>query len=530
MLSINIKTFVLFSELSVMMASVILYIIVSLVAGGAVGALLMRLSQGRVAREKLRAELDLQAERNRSEELIADVQAGKKEIESLQEEVRIFLSEKSRLEAEGRALIEKYNEKNELCKQYAEEIVTLRHDVDEANAHRIRLEADYRALQEKLETQKAEIEKLHEQTLTQFKVMASNIMDEKSKAFKELNGESLKTILDPLNRDIENFKKQVTQCYETETRERTSLQEQIRQLTMQNEAMRREADKLSSALKGGSKVQGDWGEMILLNILQQSGLREGSDFEVQKAVEAQGDNSRPDAVLHFPNHGDMIIDSKVSFTAYDNYMNATTDEERKRYARQHLESVYGHIAELSRKDYPARNNRSPEFVIMFVPIESMFMLALDEARAQGKNLWHDAYMKRVIIMTPTNLVLAVRMLQDMWRQQRLEANIRAIKERAEKIYTQFISFAVDIDAVRANLDKAMTSCDSARRRLTSGNNNLIGQFEKMRHLGLEPKLPTGVSTMKTWTQLRDEAIGPDDIADMEGKNGEDVTALPAAES
>lgn len=124
----------------------------------------------------------------------------------MQEEVRIFLSEKSRLEAEGRALIEKYNEKNELCKQYAEEIVTLRHDVDEANAHRIRLEADYRALQEKLETQKAEIEKLHEQTLTQFKVMASNIMDEKSKAFKELNGESLKTILDPLNRDIENFK------------------------------------------------------------------------------------------------------------------------------------------------------------------------------------------------------------------------------------------------------------------------------------------------------------------------------------
>ena len=152
---------------------------------------------------------------------------------------------------------------------------------------------------------------------------------------------------------------------------------------------------------------------------------------------------------------------------------------------------------------------------MFIPIESMFMLALDEARAQGKNLWHDAYAKRVIIMTPTNLVLAVRMLQDMWRQQRLEANIRAIKERAEKIYTQFINFAVDIDAVRANLDKAMASCDSARRRLTSGNNNLIGQFERMRHLGLEPKLPGNTSTQKTWNQLREEALGAD--------------ALPAAE-
>lgn len=498
-----------------MMTSVILYIVVSLVAGLAVGALLMRVSQSGTTREKLRAELDLQVERNRNGELLAELQACKAVVERLQEEVRGLSSEKSRLEAEGRALTEKYNEKNELCKQYADDITALRREADEAHAARIRLDADYRALQEKLETQKAEIEKLHEQTLTQFKVMASNIMDEKSKAFKELNGESLKTILDPLNRDIESFKKQVAQCYETEAKERTSLQEQIRQLTMQNEAMRREADKLSTALKGGSKVQGDWGEMILLNILRQSGLREGADFEVQKTVDAQGDNSRPDAVLHFPNQGDMIIDSKVSFTAYDNYMNASTDEQRRRYARQHLESVYGHIAELSRKDYPARNNRSPEFVIMFIPIESMFMLALDEARAQGKNLWHDAYAKRVIIMTPTNLVLAVRMLQDMWRQQRLEANIRAIKERAEKIYTQFINFAVDIDAVRANLDKALASCDSARRRLTSGNNNLIGQFERMRHLGLEPKLPGNTSTQKTWNQLREEALGAD--------------ALPAAE-
>lgn len=498
-----------------MMTTVILYIVVSLAAGVCAGVLLMWLLQRRAERESLRTELDLQAERNRCGELQAELQEQKGVAEGLQAEVRLLAAEKSRLEAEGRSLAERYEEKTGLCRQYAEDMAALRREADAANAGRIRLDADYRALQEKLETQRVEIEKLHEQTLAQFKVMASNIMEEKSKAFKELNGESLKTILDPLNRDIESFRKQVSQCYDTESKERSSLQEQIRQLTMQNEAMRREADKLTSALRGGSKVQGDWGEMILLNILRQSGLREGADFEVQKTVDAQGDNSRPDAVLHFPNQGDMIIDSKVSFTAYDNYMNASTDEQRRRYARQHLESVYGHIAELSRKDYPARNNRSPEFVIMFIPIESMFMLALDEARAQGKNLWHDAYVKRVIIMTPTNLVLAVRMLQDMWRQQRLEANIRAIKERAEKIYTQFINFAVDIDAVRANLDKALASCDSARRRLTSGNNNLIGQFERMRHLGLEPKLPGNTSTQKTWNQLREEALGAD--------------ALPAAE-
>ena len=238
---------------------------------------------------------------------------------------------------------------------------------------------------------------------------------------------------------------------------------------------------------------------------------------------------QPDVLVKYPDNRQVIIDSKVSFTAYDNYMNASSDEERRRYARQHLESVYGHIVELSRKDYPARNSRSPEFVIMFVPIESMFMLALDEARAQGKNLWHDAYVKRVIIMTPTNLVLAVRMLQDMWRQQRLEANIRAIKERAEKIYSQFINFAVDIDAVRANIDKALASCDSARRRLTSGNNNLIGQFERMRHLGLEPKLPASASTLRTWSQMRDEALGTDDMPAIEEADGADSAALPDVE-
>ena len=177
----------------------------------------------------------------------------------------------------------------------------------------------------------------------------------------------------------------------------------------------------------------------------------------------------------------------------------------------HLDSVYNHVRQLAERDYPSRSKLSYDFVIMFIPIESMFLLALDEARAQGRNLWNEAYERRVIIMTPTNLVLAVRLLQDMWRQQRLEANIRAIKERAEKMYVQFASFATDIEAVRQSLSSALDSCDSARRRLTTGNDNLILQFEKMRRLGLEPKKLGKVSAQKSWQQLQEEAGVTQDV-------------------
>lgn len=469
----------------------------------------MRLQHIKRSNELLR-EIDL---------LKADLQAARNELQKQQDECNEWHNKANnletenynktnqlvRLEADKKALDDRYDEQSGALGQALERCNDLLLQVTDGKEQFARLKAEYDLLQEKLDNQKNEMTELHKLTLSQFKNMASEIMDEKTRAFKEMSGENLKTILEPLNRDIEGFKKQVAECYQTENRDRTKLQEQIHQLALQNEQMRREADKLSSALRGGTKVQGDWGEMILHNILQQSGLREGEDFEIQKTVDAQGDNKRPDAILHFPNHSDLIIDSKVSFTAYDNYMNATTDDARRVYAKQHLESVYNHMRQLAERDYASRNKQSYDFVIMFIPIESMFLLALDEARTQGRNLWNEAYNRRVIIMTPTNLVLAVRMLQDMWRQQRLEANIRAIKERAEKMYTQFVSFATDIDAVRQNLDAAVASCDSARRRLTSGNDNLILQFAKMRNLGLEPKKVGKSSTQKSWQLMQEEA-------------------------
>ena len=488
---------------------IIIYVLIALVVGVVVTFLAMRLRYDKGVSEQVRTAdrllAELQAAQGELARVKGELAEARASLAQLDAENDTLRNTMARLDAEKRAVEQRNAEQAQLLEQASKRCDELLLDITACKEQKARIDAEYNALQEKLDTQKVEMEKLHKLSLEQFKNMASDIMDEKTRAFKEMSGENLKTILEPLNRDIEGFKKQVTECYETENKERTSLQEQIRQLAQQNEQMRREADKLSSALRGGTKVQGDWGEMILHNILQQSGLREGEDFEVQKSVDAVGDNKRPDAVLHFPNHNDLIIDSKVSFTAYDSYMHADTDEARKQHARQHLDSVYNHVRQLAERDYSSRNKLSYDFVIMFIPIESMFLLALDEARAQGRNLWNEAYERRVIIMTPTNLVLAVRLLQDMWRQQRLEANIRAIKERAEKMYVQFASFATDIDAVRQSLSSALDSCDSARRRLTSGNDNLILQFEKMRRLGLEPKKLGKVAAQKSWQLLQEEA-------------------------
>ena len=301
---------------------VVIYILLSLAVGVVVTFLLMRLRYEQRNAEQVRTatRLDadmqmLQRELQRYKDELVQANAS---ISTLDAENNTLRNNVARLDAEKQAAEQRCIEQGESLAQAIQRCNELLAEVTACKEQYARIDAEYKALQEKLDTQKVEMEKLHKLSLEQFKNMASDIMDEKSRAFKEMSGESLKTILEPLNRDIEGFKKQVTQCYETENKERNSLQEQIRMLARQNEQMRREADKLSSALRGGTKVQGDWGEMILHNILQQSGLREGEDFELQKSVDAAGDNKRPDAVLHFPNHNDLIIDSKVSFTAYDN--------------------------------------------------------------------------------------------------------------------------------------------------------------------------------------------------------------------
>lgn len=505
----------------------IVYVLIALFAGVVATYLVMRMLYDKRLNDGVR---ELERAKIEGEMLRNDVQRVSDELVQTRNHVGRLEMEKNSLDIMVTRLETEKSAVTERCQQLADAVArsseqyneTIQQLTDEKTRYAT-LQVEYQTLQEKLVSHKSEMEKLNDVMLLKFRDIASSIMDEKTRTFKDMSRENLKTILEPLNRDIEGFKKQVERCYETESRERTSLQEQIKQLAQQNETMRREADKLSSALRGGTKVQGNWGEMILQNILQQSGLREGIDFDIQKTVDAVGDNKRPDVILHFPNHNDLIIDSKVSFTAYDKYMNAENDDERRIYAAEHLASVVNHIDGLAKRDYSSSSSKAYDFVIMFMPIESMFMLAIDQARNQGKNLWNDAYAQRIIIMTPTNLLLTVRMLQDMWRQHDLETNIRAIKTRAEKMYNQFVLFASDIEAVRTSLDSAVGACDNARKRLTWGNDNLILQFEKMRALGLDPKTPSK-QARNSWKKLQEDAGVTDDnnrlLIDVDNENTE----------
>ncbi|MBR6757733.1 MAG: DNA recombination protein RmuC [Bacteroidaceae bacterium] len=486
----------------------IVYVVIALIVGSVVTYLVSRMKYEKRLNEGVR---ELERAKMEGNMLQNEIRRVSDELVQTRNHVGRLEMEKSSLDIMVTRLETEKNTVAERCKELSDAVVRSNEQCDEINrllsdekTRYATLQVEYQTLQEKLVSHKSEMEKLNDVMLLKFRDIASSIMDEKTRTFKDMSRENLKIILEPLNRDIEGFKKQVEQCYETESRERTSLQEQIKQLAQQNEKMRREADKLSSALRGGTKVQGNWGEMILQNILQQSGLREGIDFDIQKTVDAVGDNKRPDVILHFPSHNDLIIDSKVSFTAYDKYMNAENDDERRIYAAEHLTSVINHIDGLAKRDYSSSSSKAYDFVIMFMPIESMFMLALDQARVQGKNLWNDAYAQRIIIMTPTNLLLTVRMLQDMWRQHDLETNIRAIKTRAEKMYNQFVLFATDIEAVRVSLDNAVGACDNARKRLTWGNDNLMLQFEKMRVLGLDPKTPSK-QARNSWKKLQEDA-------------------------
>ena len=497
----------------------IIYVLLALIVGIAITYLYMRMRNEKMMsdflRENDRLKVELDDARNDAcdaKKACDEAQVAVKQTEGRNHELTHTIV---RLESDIKMMEQRCAELQQRLEHAHATNETLANEGIKLREEYIALQSRCDATQEKLDEQKKEMEELHNHMLLQFKTMANEIMDEKSVSFRKMSGESLQVILDPFKQRIEEFKKQVSECYDNENRDRTTLQEQIRNLMAQNERMRSEADRLSSALRGSTKVQGNWGEMILQNILQQSGLREGEDYELQRSVDGDGDNKRPDAILHFPNHSDLIIDSKVSFTAYDNYMNATNDEERKIFAKEHLESIEKHINQLGSRRYQARHSQSAEFVIMFIPIESMFMLALDEARARQKNLWNDAYEQHVIIMTPTNLVVAVRLLQDMWQQNRLEANIRAIKSRAESLYNKFVSFAADIESMKRHFTQAIDSCDSAYKRLVGGRDNLVLQIEKMRSLGIEPSLPASNKIKKTWKLLLNEAGAVDNMTETE---------------
>lgn len=324
--------------------------------------------------------------------------------------------------------------------------------------------------------EKAEREQLEERFRQQFKNLATEILGEQSQRFKETNKESIDILLKPFRENIVDFRKRVEEIYTTQTSQRGELKSELKRLMELNQTISTEAQNLTNALKGNSKVQGDWGEMLLETILDSSALSKGIHYETQYNIkDEEGRNLRPDVVLHLPEKKDIVIDSKVSLTAFVGYTSADSEEERRRYLAAHVASVRQHVTELGRKEYQRRLN-SPDFVIMFIPNEPAFLAALQNDTA----IWSDAYDKKVIISSPTNLFALLKLVADLWKYNDQDKNTKEIAACGLKLYEQLVAFTASLEGVGTALDKARDAYEDAHKRLCSGNDNIIRVGERLR--------------------------------------------------
>ncbi len=356
-----------------------------------------------------------------------------------------------------------------------------------------------KALQEKLQTQKQEIEELGKKINMEFENIAAKILDEKSEKFTRQNKDNLEVVLKPLGENIESFRRKVEEVYDRESKERFSLGKEVQRLMDLNLKVSEEAVNLTNALKGSSKTQGDWGQMILENILEQSGLVRDREYFVQEYLKDEdgnylknesGSKMQPDVVIRYPDNRKVIIDSKVSLTAYTRYVAAAESAAQDRALKEHLLSVRRHVDDLSGKHY---QDFAPslDFVMMFVPVEPAYMLALKN----DQELWNYAYRKRILLISPTNLIAALKLIEDLWKREYQNQNAQAIAERGAALYDKFVGFVENLSNVGLNLTKAQKSYDDAYGQLKDGRGNLIGQAEKLRELGVKAKknLPAALS-------------------------------------
>ncbi len=354
-----------------------------------------------------------------------------------------------------------------------------------------RLNAENEVLKEKNNTIKKEIEEIGEKYTSQFKNLANEILEDKSKRFTEENQKNIKLILEPLNSDIKDFKKKVEETYEKENKQRFSLEEKIKDLVILNQKISEEANNLTKALKGQRKTQGDWGEMILENILQQSGLMEGREYFRQEFIKDEAGNTimndegkkmQPDFILQYPDKRKVIIDSKVSLSAYERYNSSEEDLEQKMFLQNHIAAIYNHVDELNKRNY-SQFVKGLDFVMMFVPIEPAYLLAIQK----DSDLWNYAYKKRVILISPTNLIAAIKLISEIWKKEEQNKNAVAIAERGAAMYDKFVGFVENLIDVGDHIGRTQKSYDEAMRQLKDGSGNLIGQAEKLRRLGVQGK-------------------------------------------
>ena len=351
------------------------------------------------------------------------------------------------------------------------------------------LEASLSTKEELLSVQRTEISTIREQFNKDFQLLANRILEEKTSKFTDLNRLNMESILKPLNEKLSEFKVKVEETYDKESKQRFLLEERIKELVSLNQQISEDANNLTKALKGNSKIQGNWGEMILESILEKSGLKKGEEYFTQeiltnsvgeRILNDENKALQPDVVVVYPGGRKIVVDSKVSLNGYVKYIESDSDEDRMIAEKEHILSVKKHIDELSAKAYQDYID-SLDFVMMFVPNEPAYILAMQ----LDSSIWDYAYRKRILLISPTNLIASLKVVADLWKREYQSRNAQEIARRGAIMYDKFVGFVETLQDVGKNMERTQRSYDKALMQLRDGNGNLIRQAEMLKDLGIK---------------------------------------------
>ncbi len=417
-------------------------------------------------------------------------------------------SEKATLEEKNNGLLSQINQMKEQVqmdrtdfeKQLAAsnlEKETIRSEKEALAIQLSKKETDFENLWERNKEQKQEVEQLQEKFTKEFENLANKILEEKTSKFTEQNKENLKTILSPLQDKIQLFEKKVEDTHKESIDYHAALRQQILGLREMNEQMSKETLNLTKALKGDSKMQGNWGELILERVLEKSGLEKDREYFVQQSfVTEEGNRVFPDVVINLPDGKKMIVDSKVTLTAYERYINEEDDTLKAQHLKDHVIAINRHVEQLGNKNYhDLYQMESPDFVLLFIPIESAFALALNE----DTTLYNKAFEKNIVIVTPSTLLATLRTIDSMWTNQKQQENALEIARQAGALYDKFEGFVTDLVKIGKKMDEAKIEYQGAMNKLVDGKGNLVTSVEKLKKMGAKAKksLPDNILNRAT---------------------------------
>ncbi|MEE3663369.1 DNA recombination protein RmuC [Brenneria sp. g21c3] len=461
--------------------------LVGLLVGWLIASLSFQRRQSRHETEQRLLEQSLQ----QTQQLLSDSQQAKKQYEQQLRDNELALRNAHGQLAAGQEKQRQLAQLREECAQLNQELRALRevNSAQEAELREvtIRLEETRMAAEEKQRL----LMNSEQRLTTQFENLANRIFEHSGRKVDEQNKQSLDRLLMPLREQLDGFRRQVQDSFGAEARERHTLTHEIRNLQQLNAQMAREAINLTKALKGDNKTQGNWGEVVLSRVLEASGLREGYEYQTQVSVQTGANNRmQPDVIVRLPQGKDVVIDAKMSLVAYERYFNSEDEAERLAALNDHLLSVRGHIRLLGGKDYQQLPGlRSLDYVLMFIPVEPAFLVAID----RQPELINEALKHNIMLVSPTTLLVALRTINNLWRYEQQSRNAQQIAERAARLYDKLRLFVDDMASLGQSLDKAQGSYRQAMNKLSSGRGNLIGQAEGFRALGVEVKRPISPS-------------------------------------